>query len=262
MYIKGPTNTPYNGGIFIYIIDLPNDFPKSKPKVRIKNKICHLQVCPNNGKVDSGFLWGWKSSHNMKSVVLFCCIYLALEDQNPDDIFDGLEKFSDYYKNNKPEFNRIAEEWTKKYTNSELPNNIFQLYTLKKLAKMGKTLEKLKNSLKNNNNNSSINNLNTINLKNENHNNCDNSNIVNNNYYNFISLHFISNDSSINLSICCRTDELFTEVETKLYKKVPKLQSINCINFLVNDNNNIMRSRSLRDNNIIEDGTKIIINYG
>ena len=260
LYVKGPENTVYSEGFFWYTIDLPNNFPESKPEIRLINKVYNLQVSPSNGHVCATFVNDWKRQTNMKHVVLFCCIYLAL-DQNPDSPYS--QKMASEYKNNRPEFDRNAREWTHKHS-SEIPNKIFQLITLKKLVKMEKKLEKLKNSSQDNNNSNinNLNNLNSINLMNANQNNYGNFNNFNNNNYNFISLHFMSIDSSINFSMCCRTDELFSEIETKLYKKVPKLQTVNSINFLVNGNSNIARQRSLKDNNIIEDGTKIIINYG
>ena len=262
LLVKGPENTVYSQGFFYYTIDLPNYFPTWKPEVRFINKIYHLNVSPTNGHISARFFNNWKSKTNMKYVILFCCIFLAL-DQNPDEPYD--REMAKEYRDNRPEFDRKAREWTNKYASySKIPDKFFQLITLKKFAEMEKTLEKLKNSSQNNNNSNinNLNNLNSINLMNANQNNYGNFNNFNNNNYNFISLHFMSIDSSINFSMCCRTDELFSEIETKLYKKVPKLQSCKFVYFLVNGIGDIARPRSLRDNNIIEDGTKVIINYG
>ena len=42
--MKGPNNTPYQGGIFTIRITFPLNYPKSGPEFRFLNKIYHLNV--------------------------------------------------------------------------------------------------------------------------------------------------------------------------------------------------------------------------
>ena len=74
---------------------------------------------------------------------------------------------------------------------------------------------------------------------------------------NVIAVHFISPDSTINISFTCKLTDIFVDVEKKLIQKFPKLEEFNCI-YLVNGIN-VKRYKNLLENNIIEDGTKIII---
>ena len=53
------SNSLYNKGIYTVTIDFPNDYPNTKPKVRILNKIYHLNINLGDGYISSEFLHNW-----------------------------------------------------------------------------------------------------------------------------------------------------------------------------------------------------------
>ena len=74
---------------------------------------------------------------------------------------------------------------------------------------------------------------------------------------NVIAVQFVSPDSSINACFACKLTDEFVEVEKKLIQKFPKLKECDC-NYVVNGVN-VKRFKNLIENNITEDGTKVIV---
>ena len=73
-----------------------------------------------------------------------------------------------------------------------------------------------------------------------------------------IAINFISVEKSINHPIICFSNDLFSEVEEKLYREYPELRNNN-IYFIANGN--VMdRTKTLEENNIIN-ATQILINF-
>jgi ubiquitin-conjugating enzyme E2 N len=42
--MKGPTNSPFAGGIFTLQIDIPSDYPSAAPKMTFLTVICHPNI--------------------------------------------------------------------------------------------------------------------------------------------------------------------------------------------------------------------------
>ena len=49
--IKGPHDTPYNGGTFIVDIKIPPDYPYKPPKMQFDTKIWHPNVSSQTGVI-------------------------------------------------------------------------------------------------------------------------------------------------------------------------------------------------------------------
>ena len=109
--LLGPQDTPYGGGLFFLTADFPSNFPNSRPEVRFTNKMYHLNVSPDNGHICINTLNNWKKETRMTTVIsdIFALFYA----QNPDSPYDGV--MANEYRNNRPEFDRKAREWTQKY---------------------------------------------------------------------------------------------------------------------------------------------------
>ena len=126
--LKGPENTPYQGGIFTIRITFPNNYPKAGPEFRFLNQIYHLNVDFTDqtklGHICLNFLNEWtttgrvveKPCYGVKQALIdiFCLFY----NQNIDSAYSP--KMAQEYQNNRNQFNSRAKEYTQKYAGSAI----------------------------------------------------------------------------------------------------------------------------------------------
>ena len=126
--LKGPENTPYQGGIFTIRITFPNNYPKAGPEFRFLNQIYHLNVDFTDqnklGHICLNFLNEWtttgrvveKPCYGVKQALIdiFCLFY----NQNIDSAYSP--KMAQEYQNNRNQFNSKAKEYTQKYAKSAM----------------------------------------------------------------------------------------------------------------------------------------------
>merc|ERR1711988_1217037 len=93
--IAGPTQSPYEGGIFKLELFLPEDYPMAPPKVRFLTKIYHPNI-DKLGRICLDILKEkWSPALQIRTVLL--SIQALLSAPNPDD----------------PLNNEVAELWKK-----------------------------------------------------------------------------------------------------------------------------------------------------
>ena len=112
--LLGPQDTPYAGGMFFLSVDFPEGYPNKKPEVRFTNKIYHLNVREKDGHICISTLNDWVPRTPMVSVI--SAIFALFYEQNPFSPYST--SMAIQYKMKRNEFNRVAQEWTRKYASS------------------------------------------------------------------------------------------------------------------------------------------------
>uniref|UniRef100_A0A7S4MI10 UBC core domain-containing protein n=1 Tax=Prymnesium polylepis TaxID=72548 RepID=A0A7S4MI10_9EUKA len=112
--IVGPSETPYEGGIFKLKIDFPADYPFKPPKLQFITKIYHCNV-NSNGSICLDILQSqWSPALTIGKVLLSICSLLT--DPNPDDPL--VPEIAKLYKENRKKHDENALDYTKKYASS------------------------------------------------------------------------------------------------------------------------------------------------
>ncbi|CAJ0952282.1 unnamed protein product, partial [Ranitomeya imitator] len=109
--IMGPSDSPYQGGVFYLTIQFPTDYPFKPPKVAFTTKIYHPNI-NSNGSICLDILRSqWSPALTISKVLLSICSLLC--DPNPDDPL--VPDIAQIYKTDKEKYNRIAKDWTQRY---------------------------------------------------------------------------------------------------------------------------------------------------
>ena len=109
--IFGPSDTPYDGGIFKLLINIPTQYPYQPPTIMFMTKIYH----PNIGT--SGLICldilktQWSPALGITKSLL--SILSLLSDPNPSDPYNP--EAGKLYIQDKSAFDIIAKDWTNKY---------------------------------------------------------------------------------------------------------------------------------------------------
>uniref|UniRef100_A0A6C0IES2 UBC core domain-containing protein n=1 Tax=viral metagenome TaxID=1070528 RepID=A0A6C0IES2_9ZZZZ len=111
--IIGPTETPYEGGIFNLKILFPADYPFKSPKITFETKIYHPNI-NSTGAICLDILKDqWSPALSITKVLLSICSLLS--DPNPNDPLSP--EIANIYKTNKEQFDKNARDYTLRYAN-------------------------------------------------------------------------------------------------------------------------------------------------
>jgi len=109
--ITGPSDCPYDGGVFFLEIKFPTDYPFKPPKVTFTTRIYHPNV-NSNGSICLDLLrTQWSPALTVSKLLLSICSLLT--DPNPDDPL--VPDIAKLYKTDREKYNAVAKEWTRKY---------------------------------------------------------------------------------------------------------------------------------------------------
>jgi ubiquitin-conjugating enzyme E2 D/E len=108
-YIKGPTDTPYEGGTFELSIQFPNDYPNRSPIVVFVTKIYHMNI-DDSGNICVSLWYKWLPTYTVSTVLL--AVFALLGQPNPGNPYPERGKL---YEKNEKEYYDKARKWTKTY---------------------------------------------------------------------------------------------------------------------------------------------------
>lgn len=109
--IFGPSDSPYQGGVFHLNIHFPTDYPFKPPIVTFKTKIYHPNINTAGGICLDILKNNWAPSLTTSKVLL--SILSLLTDANPNDPL--VPEIADLYRKDRAAYDARAKEWTRLY---------------------------------------------------------------------------------------------------------------------------------------------------
>ncbi len=109
--IDGPVDSPYEGGGFLLDLKASRNFPFSRPTVQFVTPIYHPNISSKGDVFIDILSHQWTPALSILAVAL--SIQSLLTDPNCDDPREP--EIAKIYLTNRPEYESIAREWTKKY---------------------------------------------------------------------------------------------------------------------------------------------------
>ena len=109
--LVGPSETPYEGGVFQLEIQFPSNYPYRPPKIIFKTPIYHPNITPSGSICLDILKTNWSPALNISKVLLSLCSLLS--DPNPDDPL--MPEIAHQFRNYRSKFDADAREWTIKY---------------------------------------------------------------------------------------------------------------------------------------------------
>ena len=109
--IMGPSETPYEGGVFFLNIHFPADYPFKPPKINFKTKIYHCNISPSGSICLDILKDKWSPALTINKILLSICSLFS--DCNPDDPL--VPEIAQLYRKNIAVHDAKAREWTTQY---------------------------------------------------------------------------------------------------------------------------------------------------
>ena len=109
--LQGPSESPYENGLFELELFLTEEYPLEPPKVRFLTKIYHPNI-DRIGRICLDILKGsWTPALNIRTTLL--SIQSLLCEPNPEDPLDTA--IAERWIQNRPEAEATARDWTRLY---------------------------------------------------------------------------------------------------------------------------------------------------
>ena len=109
--ITGPTDSPYQGGLFVLRLEFPTQYPFKAPVLKFQTPVYHPSVLQKTGEVCGAVLGPWGPTLGAEHCLL--TVYSLLQDPSPDHPLQ--EDIAQQLASNKKEFVKMAKKFTKDY---------------------------------------------------------------------------------------------------------------------------------------------------
>ncbi|CAE8710889.1 unnamed protein product [Polarella glacialis] len=109
--IMGPSDSPFQGGVFFLSIVFPSDYPFKPPKVHFTTKIYHCNVNANGAICLDILKDQWSPALTISKVLL--SISSLLTDANPNDPL--VPEIAQVFLRDRAKHDATAREWVQKY---------------------------------------------------------------------------------------------------------------------------------------------------
>lgn len=119
IYIRGPEDTPYEGGLFHGILSIGEEYPLKPPSLTFKTKIFHPNISEGGAVcIDILKSTAWSPILNIRNIMISICSLFS--DPNPNSPLNGTA--GDLYLRNRPSYNTIAKDMTKEHASKTIIN--------------------------------------------------------------------------------------------------------------------------------------------
>merc|ERR1712070_759348 len=110
--IFGPSDTPYEGGIFYVNIEIPPDYPFKPPKMKFDTKVWHPNISSQTGAICLDILRNeWTPALTIRTALISLQALLCAPE--PDDPQDAV--VANQYKTDIKRFEAQAKAWVQEY---------------------------------------------------------------------------------------------------------------------------------------------------
>ncbi|KAJ1909425.1 Ubiquitin-conjugating enzyme E2 T, partial [Tieghemiomyces parasiticus] len=122
-HIKGPRDTPYEGGSFALRVSIPDRYPFEPPQIQFITQVYHPNI-DRQGRICLDLLkmppkGAWKPSLNVSTVL--ASLHLLLSEPNPNDPL--LTDVAAEFKEHRTLFNEKARQCTRRYATGDPSEN-------------------------------------------------------------------------------------------------------------------------------------------
>ncbi|KAI3409938.1 hypothetical protein GPALN_006308 [Globodera pallida] len=136
--IRGPPDSPYEDGLFILEIRIPQEYPFIPPKVKFTTRVWHPNISSQTGAICLDILKEqWAASMTLRTVLLSVqLLLLSPEPSDPQDAIVAKQCMSD-----PALFKSTAKYWSQHYASAPGDRDKNMAKSVSKLEEMGATMD-------------------------------------------------------------------------------------------------------------------------